>query len=122
MEKIVSRALAFRYAGSESLLTDLWKLDEKSSMEITDGFLYSLGTGKGKKQGALREAKLRDLAGASVRALSPDYWAGLVLIGDPELIAGLHRSNRWQLWLAGIVALLLVALVLSRKKLRQQRG
>lgn len=121
MEKIVSRAPAFRYVGPESLLTILWKLAEKSSMEITDDFLNSLAEGKRKDQ-ALREAKLRDLAGASVRALTPDYWAGLVLIGDLEPIAGLHRSNRWQWWLAGIVALLLVALVLISKKLRQQRG
>ncbi|WP_375582322.1 hypothetical protein [Cyclobacterium xiamenense] len=64
---------------------------------------------------ALQEAKLRYLETTTGRALRPDYWAGLVLLGDPVAIAGLRHHSSWKGWQWGIAGLLLVALITGRK-------
>ncbi|UJP65910.1 CHAT domain-containing protein [Mongoliitalea daihaiensis] len=91
-EGMVSLSHAFQFAGSESLLTSLWKVDEKSSMEITDYFLEFLSEGMAKDR-ALKEAKLKYLSTAKGRTLSPQYWAGMVLIGDVTPISDLRKGH-----------------------------
>ncbi|MFN3997527.1 CHAT domain-containing protein [Algoriphagus sp.] len=113
-EGMVSLSHAFQYAGSESLLTSLWKVDEKSSMEITGYFLEFLSEGMAKDK-ALKEAKLKYLSTAKGRTLSPQYWAGLVLIGDTEPIPDLGRNLNWIYLILGLF-LLLIFIVLFKKK------
>ncbi|WP_373520817.1 CHAT domain-containing protein [Aquiflexum sp.] len=104
-EGMVSLSHAFQYAGSESLLTSLWKVDEKSSMEITDYFLEFLSEGMAKDK-ALKEAKLKYLSTAKGRTLSPQYWAGLILLGDVEPIPDLDKNNSWIYWTFAILLFL----------------
>ncbi|WP_194973452.1 CHAT domain-containing protein [Aquiflexum lacus] len=104
-EGMVSLSHAFQYAGSESLLTSLWKVDEKSSMEITDYFLEFLAEGLAKDK-ALKEAKLKYLSTAKGRTLSPQYWAGLILLGDVEPIQDLGGNKNWIYWAFGLLLLL----------------
>lgn len=113
-EGMISLAHAFQYSGSESLLTSLWKIDEKSSMEITEGFLRLLSEGLPKDE-ALREAKLNYIINAKGRTISPQYWAGLVLIGDPAEIP-LEKDHRGILWLAAIVAFIIIGILLINKR------
>ena len=101
-EGMISLSHAFQYAGSESLLTSLWKVDEKSSMEITDYFLEFLAEGMAKDK-ALKEAKIKYLSTTTGRILSPQYWAGLVLLGEVDPISGLEESNIWIYWVLGIL-------------------
>jgi len=115
-EGMISLAHAFQYSGSESLLTSLWQIDEKSSMEITDYFLDFLAEGMAKDK-ALKQAKLKYLSNAKGRTLSPQYWAGLVLIGDPEAIEGLNANWNWEWWILGIIAfLILIFFLLSKRR------
>ena len=56
-EGMISLAHAFNYAGSKSILTSLWQIDEHSSAEILDSFYGYLENGLPKDE-ALRNAKL----------------------------------------------------------------
>lgn len=117
-EGMISLAHAFQYSGSESLLTSLWRIDEKSSMEIT-GYFYTLLSSGMAKDKALKQAKLQYISQTKGRTLSPQYWAGLVLIGDPEPIAGLESKKNTVIWLVGIGLLFaLTFLLFFKKKIR----
>lgn len=80
-EGMISLAHAFHYSGSKSLLTGLWKIDEKASAILLESFYEYLGKGMAKDE-ALRLAKLDYLKNQNGRMLAPEYWAGLVIIGD----------------------------------------
>ena len=80
-EGMISLAHAFNYAGSESILTSLWKIDEQSSAQIIESFYDYLSDGLSKNE-ALRQAKLDYIAHSDGRTTAPQYWAGLVLLGD----------------------------------------
>jgi CHAT domain-containing protein len=116
-EGMISLSHAFQYAGSESLLTSLWKVDEKSSIEITDYFLEFLAEGMAKDK-ALKEAKLKYLSSAAGRTLSPQYWAGLVLLGDVEPISDLGKGYNWILLTLGIIVFLTFLFLIYRIKFR----
>lgn len=80
-EGMISLAHAFNYAGSKSLLMGIWKIDEQASTQIAESFYRFLSEGKTKDK-ALQLAKLDYLAHAEGRSLSPEFWAGLIVMGD----------------------------------------
>lgn len=108
-EGMISLAHAFNYAGSESILTSLWEIDEKSSNEIIASFYEYLADGLPKDL-ALRNAKLAYLKQAEGRTLHPQYWAGLVLMGDSSPIS--VSTGHSALWIGIFLGVLLVVLVL----------
>ncbi|MEZ4795704.1 MAG: CHAT domain-containing protein [Flavobacteriaceae bacterium] len=103
-EGMISLAHAFNYAGSESILTSLWKIDEQSSTKIIESFYNYLKNGLSKDK-ALQQAKLDYIASAEGRTLSPQYWAGLVLIGDT---APIEISTSQPLWLFLLLAVSII--------------
>ena len=107
-EGMISLAHAFNYAGSESILTSLWKIDEQSSAEIITLFYENIKKGWPKNR-ALRQAKLDYMATAKGRTINPQYWAGLVLIGDTSPIV-LQSSFTFTYW---VLALIIIALVVA---------
>lgn len=108
-EGMISLANAFQYAGSESILTSLWKIDEQSSAEIVNLFYENLKQGMSKDK-ALQQAKLLYLKTAEGRVANPEYWAGLVLIGDTSPIDLNVSFNVWY-WIIGVIFLLMVILI-----------
>lgn len=104
-EGMISLAHAFNYAGSESILTGLWKIDEQASAMIMESFYKNLLAGQPKDE-ALRSAKLKFLANADTRMLAPQYWAGLVLMGDtaPIHLEEKKLFQRWSFMLGGLAA------------------
>ncbi|QQX77262.1 MULTISPECIES: CHAT domain-containing protein [Aequorivita] len=114
-EGMISLAHAFNYAGSESILTSLWEIDEESSAKIVKLFYDNLSEGIPKDE-ALRKAKLRYIETAEGRTAAPQYWAGLVLIGDTASIDLKTGAAWWWYLLAGIVALGLVMLIGNKKE------
>lgn len=96
-EGMISLAHAFNYAGSESILTSLWKIDEQSSAKIVKLFYEHLSGGLSKDQ-ALQKAKLDYLREAPGRTQAPGYWAGLILIGDPAPIDRLETASGNSVW------------------------
>ncbi|PVW17355.1 CHAT domain-containing protein [Marixanthomonas spongiae] len=102
-EGMISLAHAFAYAGSESILTSLWKIDEQSSAEIIAAFYDNLQNGLAKDQ-ALKEAKLAYLSKAEGRTLAPLYWGGLAIMGNTATIELPQNGFSWYIY-AGIAVL-----------------
>jgi len=115
-EGMISLAHAFNYAGSESILTSLWKIDEQSSAKIIESFYKYIKKGWAKDK-ALQQAKLDYIATAEGRTANPQYWAGLVLIGDASPIE-LQSSTNWMFWLLGGLAILATLLFLWKRQHR----
>jgi len=113
-EGMISLAHAFNYAGSESILTSLWKIDEKSSAKIVKLFYYQLARGLSKDK-ALQMAKLQYLNSENGRTLSPKYWAGLILIGD-TLPVPISTSNNRLIWAFGLLVLVALGFYLLSKR------
>ena len=105
-EGMISLAHAFNYAGSESILTSLWEIDEQSSAKIVKLFYNRLAEGMPKDE-ALRKAKLDYLATAEGRTAAPQYWAGLVIIGDTST---LNLSKDEKYWWCALAGLLIIAM------------
>ncbi|MEO6347348.1 MAG: CHAT domain-containing protein [Aquaticitalea sp.] len=113
-EGMISLAHAFNYAGSESILTSLWKIDEQSSAKIIDLFYKHIKKGLSKDE-ALQKAKLQYIAEAEGRTVNPEYWAGLILIGDTAPIE-MQSSQTWIYWiLAGLAFAFMFLLFLKRR-------
>lgn len=100
-EGMISLAHAFHYAGSESMLTSLWKIDEQSSTKIVALFYKNIKKGWTKDK-ALQQAKLEYMGSSEGRVLHPQYWAGLVLIGDTSPIE-IQSSYHIIYWITGIL-------------------
>jgi CHAT domain-containing protein len=114
-EGMISLAHAFNYAGSESILTGLWSIDEKSSTMLMDFFYDNLLDGMDKDE-ALRQAKIKYLQEAKGRMLAPQYWAGLVLMGDTAPVHIKGKSNL-RLWLiVGVVVVFVAGVVVYRRR------
>lgn len=119
-EGMISLAHAFNYAGSESIMTSLWKIDEQSSAIIIEIFYKYINKGWTKDE-ALQQAKLDYIASAEGRMLHPQYWAGLVLIGDTAPIE-LSSSHHYIFWILAALTLLLVIFILRKKPLAYKKG
>jgi len=105
-EGILSLERAFQYAGSQSLLSTLWTVDDRASAELTQNFLQHLKDGK-TKDIALQEAKLQFLNSATPDKLHPFYWSSFKLTGNTEVLATESYLN--YLWIAlGVLGLLLI--------------
>jgi hypothetical protein len=114
---MISLAHAFNYAGSKSILTALWKVDEQASAEITGLFYENLVAGLSKDE-ALRKAKLHYLQTARGRMRSPQYWAGLVVLGDT---APVRLSQRYPAMLF-IIAIAAIAITTTGILLRRRNS
>jgi CHAT domain-containing protein len=110
-EGMISLAHAFQYAGSESILTALWKVDENATAKITGLFYEKLLKGFSKDE-ALQQAKLAYLKTATGRALSPRYWAGLVLLGETAPVEVPEKSEFW-IWVFLAIILLYLIIFIS---------
>src|SRR5690606_15785987 len=109
-----SLAHAFNYAGSESILTSLWQIDEKSSAAILEHFYGHLAKGMDKDE-ALRLAKLDYLRTAEGRILHPQYWAGLIMMGDTSPIQ-FSQPDHWYLWASILLLILVITSIIIKKK------
>lgn len=97
------------YAGSRSILTGLWKIDEQSTTKIIDIFYEKIARGISKDL-ALQQAKIEYLKRAESRLIQPQYWAGLVIMGDISAIdPDSFSSKKWILLTClGILFIVLV--------------
>ncbi len=116
-EGMISLAHAFNYAGSESMITGLWKIDEQASTILMDAFYAFLRKGMAKDE-ALRQAKLKYLETTKGRMLAPQYWAGLVLMGDtsPVVIEPSRNIHTWWLVAGAALALGVAGIFIFRRK------
>lgn len=81
-EGVLGLTWAFSRAGAASLIVTLWDVSDAASSLTMIAFYRALGAGQS-KAAALRTARL-DLLRANAALRHPYFWAGYVLIGDPE--------------------------------------
>jgi len=96
-EGIISLARGFLYAGASSLITTLWSVEDKSSMELMSTFYENLDRGQSKDE-ALKNAKLQLMTGGK----SPQKWAGYIAIGDMKPFRTGNSNLLYLLWGIGL--------------------
>lgn len=115
-EGILSLERAFQYAGSKSLISTLWAVDDEASSKLTQLFLKQLKIGK-PKDIALQQAKIEYLNSATPEVLPPYYWSSYKLTGSTEALS--KSSNIKYFVLGSCVVLLLVWIAIRNKKKRR---
>ena len=117
-EGVRSLGYGFAFAGCPSLVSTLWKVDEKTSSEIIERFYDHLASGMPKHK-ALRQAKLDHLSKADAELSLPYYWGGMVLMGDVDPIK--ERSNQFFVITGVLITLVLVSIWYFRRRSRQMK-
>lgn len=118
-EGMVSFAHALNYAGSENILTSLWKTDEQSSCKIIQLFLNNIEQ-KLPLTKALQQAKLQYLQDAEGRTIAPPYWAGLILMGNNTMIELGYQSDTFYWWIIGFLFIVTTYIFLSFLKQKRR--
>jgi len=83
-EGSLSLGRAFLYAGCESVVMNLWPVDDGSSATIMAEFYAGLAKGQSIPE-ALRAAKLKALDASDDLTAHPYYWAGGLAVGDASI-------------------------------------
>ncbi len=95
-EGVFSLARGFAALGVPSVVTTLWNVENRATYAITTDFYRYLADGLPKDE-ALQRAKLDWLTSADGASQLPNYWAGLIVVGNTE---PLSHAMSWP-WLAG---------------------
>ncbi len=78
---VISLSSAIASSGVKSILSTLWKVNDKSTMEIMNLFYQELKKGQPKDK-AIQLSKLKYLQQSNVHAKHPFYWSGFQLYGN----------------------------------------
>jgi CHAT domain-containing protein len=76
-DEMIGLTRAFIYAGTPSVVTTLWKVNDRASYEVMREFYQQLKTAR--KSEALRQAQLKTME----EFPEPFYWAAYGLTGEP---------------------------------------
>ena len=109
-EGVFSFARAFSYAGVPSIVSSLWKIGDKSSSEISQGFYSKIKDGNSASV-ALRDAKLNFLKNNGPYEAHPSFWGGLILIGDSNVI----YKKEIGYWVYFLIGLIIIPFLMKRK-------
>ena len=118
-EGVLSLARGFFLSGSKSVLSSLWKVDDKATPKLMSSFYQHLLNGQTKSK-ALRQAKLDYLKTHQLSEASPYYWASFILVGDAQALS--HKGfELWQI-LSLIFSLLFLvfSIIIFNKKLTRK--
>jgi len=106
-EGIMSLARGFFFSGTNSVISTLWNINDKTTQEIMYSFYTNLKDGQTKSK-ALHESKLAYLSSSEGSMASPFYWSSFVLIGDSGIVSVESKTN----WIL-LVALFLVIIAIG---------
>jgi nucleotide-binding universal stress UspA family protein len=117
-EGVQGLTAAFMGAGVPTIVASLWPVDDAATARLVERFYAELAKGRAAGE-ALRTAQraLRE-AGRP----HPFYWAGFILVGDPEITVALRRRPPWGEVLALVLALAAGLLVLAARRPRRLGG
>ncbi len=99
----ISRAL--RYAGANSLILNIWSVNDMMASDFAIEFYRQINEGHTKDE-ALRQAKLHFLKSKNA---NPHYWGSYMLIGDRKAL--IHPYREMNLYFAGSFMLYFIGLV-----------
>jgi len=112
-EGIMSLARGFFFSGTNSVVSTLWNINDKTTQEIMHSFYTNIKDGKTKSK-ALHEAKLAYLSSKEGSMASPFYWSSFVLIGDSGMVSIDNKLNLPMLLL--LFGIVLITLGVAFKK------
>lgn len=101
-EGVLSLGRGFRFAGAQSVVMSLWKLEDRATAQLMDLFYADLADELG-KSAALRNAKLAYLEQSDDFTAHPGFWAGLVLIGNTDSLQKPIAPYPWILPFASLL-------------------
>lgn len=90
-EGVFSLARGFSALGVPSILTTLWNVQNQATYQLTDFFYQYLDQGL-PKDIALQRAKQDWLKKADGANQLPNYWAGLIIVGNTEPLARMNTT------------------------------
>ncbi len=108
-EGVAGLTTAFLVAGAPSVVATLWPVDDQVTERLMDRFYAGLAGGLAAAD-ALRAAQQELRAGADTA--HPFYWAGFVLVGEPETAFPL-RARAAASGMAGVAMTLLLAAIVA---------
>ena len=111
-EGVYNLARGFRYAGCPTLISSLWRIDDRSTALIVKGFYQQLAFGKNLDD-ALKQSKNQYINSADELLAHPRYWAGMLLIGETAPIILKEQKRPWSYWL--LFTLLIFVFIVSIK-------
>jgi tetratricopeptide (TPR) repeat protein len=114
-EGIMSLARAFIYAGVPNIIMTLWTVSDRQSYKLMLRFYRQLIAGRS-TENALRKAKLEYLAESSPSYQHPRYWAGYILVGNPDRLM-LSRLYKLGIPVLFVTLLGLMVLIIRRRKI-----
>jgi tetratricopeptide (TPR) repeat protein/CHAT domain-containing protein len=121
-DEVVGLNRAFLYAGTPTVISSLWNVDDAATALLMERFYTHLRAGMSKGE-ALRQAQM-DVRGEYPH---PYYWASFVLTGDPGPVGKMQLTlpfsiNNWSLWIGGIGSSLLGIVVCGLIVIRASRA
>ena len=83
-DEFVSLTRAFLLAGSRSVLATLWEVDDRSTVELMEGFYNRLEHEGGINGQAIALVQIQRELRNSSKYKHPFYWAPFVLVGQQD--------------------------------------
>ena len=114
-EGVFSLARGFAAIGVPSVLTTLWSVQNKATYQLTDLFYKYMDAGL-PKDIALQLAKQEWLQTADGADQLPNYWAGLIVVGDTQPLP----STNFALLGAGLFVLLVIDVLILWQERRKR--
>lgn len=104
--------------GSETVLANIWEVDDKASNHLLACFYEELHDGNSSHQ-ALRNAKLNCIKNSpNAELAAPFYWAGHHLFGEEIVVEEDGVDFNWGLWVSlgmgGMILFLVISLVKTK--------
>jgi len=85
-DEFVSLTRAFLLAGSRSVLATLWKVDDRSTVELMEGFYNRLDQSGSANDQAFALVQVQREMKKSMKYKHPFYWASFVLVGQQNQV------------------------------------
>jgi len=119
-EGLMSLTRGFMYAGSRTVVTSLWKVDDRATAELMKDFYQSMLQDGLTPAAALRLAKQRIRQQKAWSA--PYFWAGFVLQGEYQGSIVVDRNSGLHTSLAIAITIVLVSVGLTSLQRRRRRS
>ena len=121
-EGFVGLTDSFISAGSKSVVSSLWKVDDRATAALMEDMYQSMLQKGMSPAAALRAAKLKVMQ--DKRWSNPYYWAGFVVQGEYTNHINIKTNSRRNLGVIVILSLLLIScgLIVAAKRRKNTKG
>lgn len=112
-EGVQGLTAAFMGAGIPAVVASLWRVDDRATERLVTALYSELARGRS-VAASLRSAQERVRRDTATAA--PFYWAGFVVVGDPDVTVTLRTRPPWALWLMVAASIALPFLVIGLRR------